>query len=112
MTTFTRSLVLLAALGVFVPATAQARQPKKYQVTGKVLEVSDDLIVVQKDDEKWEIGRDKSTKVEGQLKVGAKVTIQYTMSAATVEAKDDKPTPAPEPKPTPGTPAKPPVRAK
>ena len=112
MTTFTRTLVLLAALGVFVPTAAQARQPKKYQVTGKVLEVSDDLIVVQKEDEKWEIGRDKSTKVEGQLKVGSKVTIQYTMSAGTVEVKDDKPTPAPEPKPTPGTPAKPPVRAK
>ena len=101
MTTFTRSLVLLAALGVFVPTAAQARQPKKYQVTGKVLEVSDDLIIVQKDDEKWEIGRDKSTKVDGKLKVGEKVTIQYTMSAATVEVKDDKAAPAPQQKPEP-----------
>jgi hypothetical protein len=108
MTTLVRSLVLVAALCILVPATtAQARQPKKYQVTGKVLEVSDDLIIVQKDDEKWEIGRDKSTKVEGQLKVGSKVTIYYTMSAGTVEVKDEKATPAPEPKPTPGkTPVK------
>ena len=108
MKTFIRSLVLVAALGVFVPTTAQARQPKKYQVTGKVLEVSDDLIVVQKDDEKWEIGRDKSTKVEGQLKVGSKVTIYYTMSAGSVEVKDEKATPAPDLKPAPGkTPVKP-----
>ena len=108
MTTLVRSLVLAAALCVLVPATtAQARQPKKYQVTGKVLEVSDDLIIVQKDDEKWEIGRDKSTKVEGQLKVGSKVTIYYTMSAGTVEVKDEKAAPAPEPKPAPGkTPVK------
>jgi hypothetical protein len=107
MSYFVRSLVLVAALGVFVPTTAQARMPKKYQVTGKVLEVSDELIVVQKDDEKWEIGRDKSTKVEGQLKVGSKVTIYYTMAASSVEAKDEKATPAPEQKPAP---AKTPVK--
>jgi hypothetical protein len=107
MFTLVRTLVLVAALGVLVPTTAQARAPKKYQVTGKVLEFSDDLIVVQKDDEKWEIGRDKSTKVDGQLKVGSKVTIYYTMSAASVDAKDEKA--APEQKPTP---AKPPVRVK
>jgi hypothetical protein len=104
-----RSIVLLTVLGVFLPATAAfGRAPKKYQVTGKVLELSDDLIVVQKDDEKWEIGRDKSTKVEGKLKVGEKVTIQYTMSAATVEVKDEKATPAPEHKPAP-TPTRKPV---
>ena len=68
-----------------------------------MLEVSDDLIVVQKDDEKWEIGRDKSTKVEGQLKVGSKVTILlHDERRLTVEVKDEKPTPAPSPKPTPG----------
>jgi hypothetical protein len=97
-----RSILALTVVTFLVPSVALARAPKKYQVTGKVLEVSDDLIVVQKDDEKWEIGRDKSTKVDGTLKVGQKVTIQYTMSAATVESKDEKATPAPEPKPAPG----------
>ena len=96
-----RSVVLVTVMAFVVPSVAQARAPKKYQVTGKVLEVSDDLIVVQKDDEKWEIGRDKSTKVQGTLKVGQKVTIQYTMSAASVEVKDEKATPAPEQKPAP-----------
>ena len=71
---------------------ALARSPKKYQVTGKVLEVTQDVIVVQKGDEKWEIGRDAATKVDGKLKVGDKVTIEYTMVAAKVEVKkDDKP---------------------
>src|SRR4051794_7666018 len=101
MSKLLRLLVVVTAFGVFMPIAAQARMPKKYQVTGKVLEVSDDLIVVQKDEEKWEIGRDKSTKVDGQLKVGSKVTIFYTMSAATVESKDDKATPAPQQKPAP-----------
>jgi hypothetical protein len=64
-----------------------AAAPKTYQVTGPVLEVSDDLIVVQKGKEKWEIARTKDTKVTGDLKVGSKVTIEYRMAAATVEAK-------------------------
>jgi hypothetical protein len=98
-----RSIVLLTVMAFVVPSVAQARAPKKYQVTGKVVEVTDDLIVVlNKDEEKWEIGRDKSTKVDGKLKVGEKVTIQYTMSAASVEVKDEKATPAPEQKPAPG----------
>jgi hypothetical protein len=68
-------------------SSAFAAAPKTYQVTGPVLEVSDDVIVVQKGKEKWEIARSKDTKVTGELKVGAKVTIEYRMTAATVEAK-------------------------
>ena len=60
---------------------------KTYQVTGPVLAVTDDAITVQKGQEKWEIARDASTKVTGDLKVGAKVTIEYRMSAASVEVK-------------------------
>ena len=47
-------------------------------------------IVVQKDTEKWKIARTADTKITGDLKVGSKVTIQYTMTAATVEVKADK----------------------
>jgi len=68
---------------------AFAASPKTYQVTGPVLEVRDDAIVVQKGKEKWEIARAADTKVKGDLKVGAKVTIEYKMTATTVEAKDD-----------------------
>ncbi len=74
---------LLASLAV--PALAKA--PKTYQVTGPVLEVSDDLIVVQKGKDKWEVGRGPDTKVTGDLKVGSKVMIDYRMTAASVEAK-------------------------
>lgn len=63
---------------------------KTYQVTGPVLEVNDSMIAVQKGKDRWEIARDSSTKVTGELKVGAKVTITYTMSATDVEVKADK----------------------
>jgi hypothetical protein len=67
---------------------AFAAGPKTYQVTGPVLEVTKDSVVVQKGKEKWEIALDASTKVKGELKVGAKVTIEYTMKAVAVEVKD------------------------
>ena len=52
-----------------------------------MLEVKDDLIIVQKGSDKWELARDKDTKVQGDLKVGSKVTIQYWMKATEVEVK-------------------------
>jgi len=69
----------------------EAASPRTYQVTGPVLEVTNDLIVVQKGKERWEIVRNSSTKVTGDPKVGAKVTVTYTMTAASVEAKGEKP---------------------
>jgi hypothetical protein len=68
-------------------APAFAALTKTYQVTGPVLEVRDDAIVVQKGKEKWEIARTPETKITGELKVGAKVTIEYRMAAASVEVK-------------------------
>ena len=79
---------LTAAL--FLSSAAGFGAGKTYQVTGPVLEVSDTTIVVQKGKERWELQRDAGTKVDGELKVGAKVTIEYTMTAATVVAKPDK----------------------
>ncbi len=61
-----------------------------YQVTGPVLAVTDNSITVQKGKEKWEIARDKDTKVTGDLKVGSKVTIKYTMKATSVEVKGEE----------------------
>lgn len=75
---------------VAVVALAAASSTWAYQVTGPVLEVTDSKIVVQKGKEKWEIARTPDTKVTGDLKVGAKVTIEYTMTAKTVEAKAGK----------------------
>ena len=78
---------ILVCLALAAPVRAAA--PKTYQVTGPVLSVTSDLIVVQKGNDKWEIARDPSTKVTGDLKVGAKVTIEYRMSATSVEVKPE-----------------------
>ena len=80
------TLSLLAAASLTF-GSAFAATPKTYQVTGPVLAVTDDTVTVQKGDDKWEITRDKSTKITGEIKVGAKVTVEYTMSATTVEVK-------------------------
>ena len=61
-----------------------------YQVTGPVLEVTNDSITVQKSKEKWQIARDKDTKINGDLKVGSRVTIHYTMKATSVEVKEER----------------------
>ena len=83
-----RMLIVVCALLLAVSA-AYAAAPKSYQVTGPILEVKDDMIVVQKGNDKWEIARDKDTKVTGDLKVGSKVTIQYQMKATTIEGKPE-----------------------
>ncbi|OIP33063.1 MAG: hypothetical protein AUK27_11490 [Deltaproteobacteria bacterium CG2_30_66_27] len=84
-----KTLLIVCAI-VFVASLAFAAGPKTYQVTGPVLEVKSDLIVVQKGKDRWEIARGADTKVTGDLKVGSKVTIEYRMTAATVEVKDAK----------------------
>ena len=61
-----------------------------YQVTGPVLDVTDTKIVVQKNNEKWEIARTPGTTVQGDIKKGSKVTIEYTMSATRIEVKEEK----------------------
>ncbi len=82
---------LALALALAALATpALARQPKAYQVTGEVLEASDDLIVVQKGKEKFEIARTPETKVTGELKPGEKATVEYRMTATTAEVKAGK----------------------
>ena len=69
---------------------ADAGSTKAYQVTGPVLEMNDTMIAVQKGKDRWEIARDAGTKINGDVKVGSKVTIMYTMTAKSVEVKADK----------------------
>jgi hypothetical protein len=78
--------VVLAVAGV----SAGAAAVKTYQVTGPVLSVTGETIVVQKGSDKWEIARDAATKVTGELAVGSQVTIQYRMVAASIDAKPAK----------------------
>ena len=84
------ALSLLAAASLALSSAAFAAGGKTYQVTGPVLEVNDSMIAVQKGKDRWEINRDSSTKVSGDLKVGEKVTVTYTMSATDVEVKAAK----------------------
>jgi len=83
------ALVLTGAMFLALPVFA-GPQAKTYQVTGPVLELTDTTIVVQKGEEKWQVARDAGTKVAGDLKVGAKVTIQYRCVATEVEVKGEK----------------------
>jgi hypothetical protein len=80
-----------AVCGAAVAFAASAVKAKTYQVTGPVVEVTDTKIVVQKkEDDKWEIARDAETKVEGDVAVGGKVTVEYRMTATKVSVKADK----------------------
>lgn len=83
-----KRVLMVAVLVLLFSSLVFAAGPKTYQVTGPILEMKDDMITVQKGKDKWEIAKDASTKVTGDLKVGAKVTIEYTMKAATIESKD------------------------
>jgi len=83
-----KKLQLLSALflGSLITSPAFAAA-KTYQVTGPIVEVTDETITIEKGKEKWQVDRTKDTKVTGDLKVGTKVTVQYRMSAESIEAK-------------------------
>ena len=78
---------LIAAGSVALSGIAFAGSPSTYQVTGPITAVDDSMITVMKGKEKFEVARDSSTKVTGDLAVGAKVTITYTMTAKEIEVK-------------------------
>ena len=77
--------ILIACAVVAAVSTAWA---KDYQVTGPVVDVKDDAIVVKKGSDNWELARDKDTKTSGEIKKGEKVTIKYKMIATSIEGKE------------------------
>jgi hypothetical protein len=79
------SFVIIVAFAMHAVSAFAAG--KTYQVTGPVLEVNDSMIAVQKGKERWEIARSADTKLTGDVKVGDKVTVMYTMSATSIENK-------------------------
>jgi hypothetical protein len=80
----------LCAAALFGASALHAADAKTYQVTGPVLAVTPTTITVQKGEEKWEIARNKTTKTTAEPKVGAKVTVYYTMVASEIESKEAK----------------------
>jgi hypothetical protein len=84
----TRILAALAAIAFASSALA-------YQVTGEVDDVTPTTITVKatggkNKGEKFEMARGADTKVTGDLKKGAKVTVEYTITAKSVEVKAEK----------------------
>ena len=80
--------VAVLVTGMLLSTIASAAT-KDYQVTGHVVEVLPDAIIVEKGSERWEIRRDADTKMPSQdsVQVGDPVTIHYTMHATSVEKK-------------------------
>lgn len=85
----TRYASLAAAVALVLGSLPAIASPaaKSYQVTGPIVALTDTVITVQKGDEKWEVARTPETKVTGELKVGSKVTVYYTMTATKAEVK-------------------------
>jgi hypothetical protein len=81
---------LLAVASLALSSAAFGAGSKDYQVTGPILEVTDSMIAVQKGKDRWEIARDSNTKASGEMKVGDKVTVHYTMTATEIEMKPAK----------------------
>ena len=78
-------------LAVLVASSFAFAGAKTYQVTGPILEINGDTIVIEKSGkEKWEINKGEAKVEGGELKVGAKVTVMYTMTADSIEVKADK----------------------
>jgi len=82
-----KKALLTAAAVLVVASFAFAGPSKTYQFTGTVVEVKDNVIVVDKSGEKFEMAKDANTKVKGDIKVGAKVTVKYESRAAEIEVK-------------------------
>lgn len=80
--------LLAVALGssiVTAAAMAAAIPPKNYQLQGKVIQFTNDVITVQKGNELIEVGRGASAKIPGDLAPGNNVTITYRMLAQEVK---------------------------
>jgi len=86
-----KSLFSLAAVALLAcSSSALAADAKDYQVTGPILEMNDSMIAVKKGNDRWEVSRDANTKATGEMKVGDKVTIHYSMMATNIEVKAAK----------------------
>jgi len=86
-----RVALAVAVLVLFsAPAFAVDLKSDAFQVTGTIDKVDDNTITVMKGKERFHITKDAATKVTGDLKVGAKVTIEYRMVAASVAVKEEE----------------------
>lgn len=85
-----KKMMVFVCAFLLVAAAAYAAGPKTYQVTGPVMDVKGDVIVVKKGSDNWEVAKSAATKVTGDVKVGSRVTIEYTMTATKIDVKEEK----------------------
>lgn len=83
------SSLLLA--GLMGGASLFGAGAKSYQVTGPVMDIQGEVYTIQKGTELWQINVPKGTKGFENVKKGDKVTIYYTMTATSAEAKPAAP---------------------
>jgi hypothetical protein len=83
-----RVVLAVLVLAVFTaPAFAADLKTDSFQVTGTVSAMDEASITVMKGKERFHIAKDAATKITGDVKVGAKVTVHYKMYAVDVEGK-------------------------
>lgn len=76
-------IAALAALQLLVPTVFA--QTAIYQITGRVMELSDTKIVIVSNHQRMIILRNNETKVVGPMRIGSVVTIDYKMTARIVQ---------------------------
>jgi len=81
--------ISLFLIGLLVSFAAQAAT-RAILITGPITDVREDMIVIQKGKQQWEIARGPSTKVRGELRKGALVTIEVYLSAGTIDVREEK----------------------
>lgn len=81
---------LIPALLAMLAAAPVYAATKAIVVTGPVTEVRDDVVVIQKGKQQWEIARTPGTAIRGELRKGALVTVEVYLSAGSIEVREEK----------------------
>jgi hypothetical protein len=85
-----KKVIFLVFALMIIAVTASAAGSKTYMLSGTITDMKGDVFTVQKDNAKYEMTRDAAAKVNGELKVGAKVSVAYKMTATTIVVTAEK----------------------
>ena len=72
------TLIAAASLALAMTAAAADKADKSYQAVGTVMHATDSSIMLRTSAQDMDFTRDAKTKVNGELKKGAFVTVLYT----------------------------------
>jgi hypothetical protein len=75
---------------IFMMVTAGSAGSKNYVLDGTVTDIKENAFTIQKDNVKYDLTRDAGAMVNGEMKVGSKVTVVYKMTATKIVVKEDK----------------------